>query len=74
MRERGYPVDDFDTRTADLSVDHPDVVDKYRAAHGIRVAHERGKATTEDMRRAVQHYRALFEELVEARAGDRVGS
>jgi hypothetical protein len=67
MRERGYPVDDFETRAADLSVDHPDVVENYRAAHGIRTAHERGKATTDDLRKAVQHYRALFAELVEAR-------
>jgi hypothetical protein len=65
MRERGYPVDDFETRAADLSVEHPDVVENYRAAHGIRTAHERGKATTDDLRKAVQHYRALFLELVE---------
>ena len=65
MRERGYPVDDFDTRAADLSVDHPSVVENYRAAHGIARAHERGKAGTEELRKAVQHYRALFEELVE---------
>jgi hypothetical protein len=74
MRERGYPVDDFDTRAADLSVDHPEVVDKYRAAHGIRIAQERGKASTEDMRRAVQHYRALFEELVDTRTTEGVRS
>lgn len=74
MRERGYPVDDFDTRAADLSVDYPEVVDKYRAAHGIRVAQERGKASTEDMRRAVQHYRALFAELVEAQTTEEVRS
>src|SRR4051794_32243458 len=67
MRRRGYPVDDFDTRAADLSVDHPDVVENYRAGHGIAVAHERGKAGTEELRKAVQHYRELFEELVEAR-------
>jgi len=67
MRERGYPVDDFDTRAGDLSVDHPDVVENYRAGHGIAVAHERGNAGTEELRKAVQHYRALFEELVEAR-------
>jgi len=65
MRERGYPVDDFDTRAGDLSVDHPDVVENYRAGHGIAVAHDRGKAGTEELRRAVQHYRALFAELVE---------
>jgi hypothetical protein len=67
MRERGYPVDDFDTRAADLSVDHPDVVENYRAGHGIAVAHERGKAGTEELRRAVQHFRSLFDELLEAR-------
>jgi hypothetical protein len=65
MRTRGYPVDDFDTRSADLSVDHPDVVEYYRAAHGIAVAHERGNAGTEQLRHAVQHYRKLFEALVE---------
>jgi hypothetical protein len=74
MRERGYPVDDFDTRAADLSVDYPEVVDNYRAAHGIRVAHGRGKASTEDMRRAIQHYRALFAELVDARTTEEVRS
>jgi hypothetical protein len=67
MRERGYPVDDFDTRAGDLSVDHPDVVEHYRAGHGIAVAHDRGKAGTEELRKAVQHYRVLFGELVEAR-------
>ena len=65
MRERGYPVEDFDQRAADVSVDHPEVVNNYRAAHGIRTAHERGKATTEDLRQALKHYRALFEELLE---------
>jgi len=64
MRERGYPVDDFDTRAGDLSVEHPDVVENYRAGHGIAVAHERGKAGTEELRKAVQHYRTLFEELM----------
>jgi hypothetical protein len=67
MRERGYPVDDFETRAGDLSVDHPDVVENYRAGHGIAVAHERGKAGTEELRRAVQHYRALFGELLDTR-------
>jgi hypothetical protein len=65
MRRRGYPVDDFDTRASDLSVDHPDVVENYRAGHGIAVARERGKAGTDELRRAIQHYRALFDELVE---------
>lgn len=74
MRERGYPVDDFDTRAADLSVDHPDVVENYRAGHGIAVAHERGKAGTEELRKAVQHYRALFDELLGASQRQEVGS
>lgn len=65
MRGRGYPVDDFDTRAADLSVDHPDVVENYRAGHGIAVARERGKAGTDELRRAIQHYRSLFDALVE---------
>jgi hypothetical protein len=64
MRERGYPVEDFDQRSADLSVDHPEVISNYRAAHGIAVAHERGNASTDDLRTAMQHYRALFEELL----------
>ena len=74
MRERGYPVDDFDTRAADLSVDHPDVVENYRAGHGIATAHERGKAGTEELRKAVQHYRALFEELLEIEPPQQVDS
>ena len=67
MRERGYPVEDFEQRAADVSVDHPEVVNNYRAAHGISVAHEREKATTEDLRQAMVHYRSLFDELLETR-------
>jgi len=66
MRDRGYPVEDFDQRTADISVDHPEVMSNYRAAHATAIANERGKATTEDLRNAVIHYRALFSELLEA--------
>ena len=58
-------MDDFDTRAADLSVDHPAVVENYRAGHGIAVARERGKAGTDELRRAIQHYRSLFDALVE---------
>ncbi len=72
MRARGYPVDDFDTRAADLSVDHPDVVEHYRAGHGIAVAHERGNAGTEELRHAIQHYRELFDSLVESRDAQEV--
>ena len=67
MKDRGYPVEDFDTRAADLSVDHPDVVENYRIAHGIALQHERGDADTESLRTALRHYRALFEELVESK-------
>jgi hypothetical protein len=67
----GYPVTDFDQRAADVSVDHPVVVDNYRRAHAIAVSAQNGSATTEDMRQAVVYYRALFEELLRAPAGDR---
>jgi FtsZ-interacting cell division protein ZipA len=65
MQERGYPTKDFERRVADISVDHPDLVEKYRTAHGIAQATERGEASTEDMRHSVRHYRALFSELLE---------
>lgn len=65
MRERGYPVDDFEQRAADISVDHPDVVANYRAAHGIHLAQERSDVGTEQQREAFVHYRALFEKLLE---------
>jgi len=64
MRKRGYPVADFEQRAADLSVDHADVVDNYRAAHEIAMRHDRGDAGTEDLRQAMIHCRALFEDLV----------
>jgi hypothetical protein len=64
MAKRGYPVADFDQRAADLSVDHPEVVDNYRAAHDIALRHERGEADTEDLRQAMIHCKALFEDLV----------
>jgi hypothetical protein len=69
MRDRGYPMDEFERRAADISVDHPQVVERYRSAHGIAQKNEEGKATTEDLRQAIKHYRALFEELLEP-AGD----
>ena len=64
MAARGYPVRDFDQRAGDLSVDHPDVVQHYHAAHGIALAHRRGEASTEDLRQAMIHYHALFDDLV----------
>jgi hypothetical protein len=65
MNARGYPVADFDQRVADISVDHPVVVEQFRAARAIAQRHERGEATTEDLRQAVVHYRTLFDELLE---------
>ena len=68
MKARGYPVRDFEQRAGDISVDHPTVVEHYRTAHDIAVRHERGQASTEDMRQAMIHYRALFDDLVGAEA------
>ena len=65
METRGYPMADFDRRAEDVSVDHPHVVQNYRAAHNIAVADGAGKASTEDLRRAVVCYRALFADLLE---------
>ena len=64
MNARGYPVQDFEQRAADLSVDHPVVVQHYHAAHGIALRHKKDQTTTEDLRQAMIHYRALFQELV----------
>jgi hypothetical protein len=64
MATCGYPVGDFEQRAADISVDHPIVVQNYRAAHNIALRHLSGQATTEELRRAMIHYRALFDELV----------
>jgi hypothetical protein len=65
MADRGYPVDDFEQRLADLSVDHAEVLGHYRAAQAIATSSERGEATTEELRQAMQHYRELFAELLE---------
>jgi hypothetical protein len=65
MAKRGYPMGDFDRRAADISVDHPAVVDHYRAAQAIAQRDQRGEADTEELRRAVVHYRALFDDLLE---------
>jgi hypothetical protein len=65
MLKRGYPMGDFDSRAADISVDHPAVVDHYRSAHDIVLRDQRGEADTEALRQAIVHYRALFGELLE---------
>lgn len=71
MEERGYPVEKLDQRAADLSVDHPTVVENYREGHRLATkSHEDGSGT-EELRQAMRHYRALFEELVESAPGQR---
>jgi len=65
METRGYPVGDFEQRAADVSVDHPAVLEHYRAAHAIALRHAQGQASTEDLRQAMVHYRALCAELLE---------
>lgn len=74
MLKRGYPMGDFERRAADISVDHPAVVENYRAAQAIAVRDERGEADTEELRKAVVHYRTLFDELLEGRPAKRVES
>jgi FtsZ-interacting cell division protein ZipA len=66
MQAQGYPVADFEQRAADVSVDHPGVVEHYRAAHAIAIteAEPDASTTTEDLRQAMVHYRALFEDLL----------
>lgn len=65
MEARGYPMTDFEQRAEDLSVDHPHIVRNYRISHNIAVAADTGRATTEDLRRAMVAYRELFGELLE---------
>ena len=65
MQKRGYPMADFDHRAADISVDHPALVETYRAAQAIVVRDERGEADTEALRKAVVYFRVLFDELLE---------
>jgi hypothetical protein len=73
MTKRGYPMADFERMAADISVDHPAVVSAYRAAQGIAARDARGEADTEELRKAVIHYRTLFDELLEA-APDKVAT
>ena len=65
MRDRGYPTEDFDRRTADVSVEHPQVVENYREAHRLSELSARGEATTEDLRQALRNYRSLFDDLLD---------
>jgi hypothetical protein len=66
MEKRGYPVTNFEQAAADLSVDYPDVVENYRAASVIAARNRKGEASTEELRQALVHYRALFNELLES--------
>jgi hypothetical protein len=71
MAERGYPVEDFEQRVADVSVDHPQVVEHYRQAHAIAESPAMdGDSSTEDLRQAMRHYRALFNDLLETSADE----
>jgi hypothetical protein len=70
MSERGYPVEDFEQRAADVSVDHPRVVENYRQGHRLAQSSANGSGSTEDLRQAMRRYRALFDELVEPAADD----
>jgi hypothetical protein len=65
LRARGYPMSDFEQRAADLSVDYPTVVENYRIAHDIAVRDAHESASTEDLRKAMQHYRNLFEQVLD---------
>jgi len=69
MSARGYPIEDFDTRAADLSVEHPRVVENYRIARALAVRRSRGEAGTEELRQAVVNYRALFDDLLKTDEG-----
>jgi len=66
MQRRGYPMSDFEQRSADLSVDHAQTVQDYRAAHAVSMQTSRGQASTEDQRQAMVHYRALFDDMLGA--------
>ena len=67
----GYPPEDFDKRAEDVSVDHPHVVENYRSARALMARRDRGEATTEDFRKAVVNYRALFDDLLKAEPSER---
>jgi hypothetical protein len=75
MKARGYPTGgEFDAQAADLSVDHPLVISNYRAAHEIAVRDERNQVSTEDLRVAMRHYRALFEDLLDRKVEEITGA
>lgn len=65
LKARGYPMSEFDQQAADLSVQYPHVVENYRKAHEIALDDQRGSASTEQLRKAMQYYRSLFEDVLE---------
>jgi hypothetical protein len=71
LSAKGYPMGDFEQKAADLSVDHPRVVQNYRTAHEIAGQDSTGRATTEDLREAMRLYRSLFEDIVPVHAGSK---
>ena len=74
MRDRGYPTEEFEQQAADVSVDHAGVVSNYRSAHAISVADAEGRATTDDLRQAMVHYRTLLRELLGESGAEAPGS
>jgi len=74
MEALGFPVADFDQRAADISVDHPRLMEDYRSAHGVAVRVNSDRTSTEDLRTAMLQYRVLFDELVEVRTPGRIHS
>jgi hypothetical protein len=76
MRERGYPVDDFEAQSEMISVDHPELVQNYRTGHSIYRQTVDGSVSTEELRQAVVAYRALFDDLLDegARSDDHARS
>ena len=73
MAARGYPMGDFDQRAADLSVTYPTLVQNYRSAREVAQRHAQGQSSTEDLRRAMVHYRSLFDELLELPKSEKAG-
>jgi hypothetical protein len=72
MKARGYPVEDFEQRVADISVNYPELVTNYRGMHRIAIKQSSESASTEDIRKAMIHGRALFENLISHEAGEDV--
>jgi hypothetical protein len=68
LQTRGFPMADFEEQAANVSVEHPQVVENYRVAHDIAIRDQQGRATTEELRRAMQHYRGLFEHVLDTQA------